>query len=363
MKHLAFFLSLLGTLCGSVDLTAHAAPAKRPNFLVILADDLGFSDLGCYGSEIDTPNLDRLAAEGLRFTQFYNTAKCHSSRISLLTGRYAFQAGNTKLTKAVTAAEVLRSAGYFTAMAGKWHLDRQPTDFGFDRYFGHLSGACNYYRGDKTFRLNGEPWKVPDQGFYTTVTDTDYALRFLKDARATKKPWFLYVAYNAPHAPLQPLEQDYKKYLGRYNVGWDVIRQRRVKRQSQLNLFGKPLQPCPRPDHIPAWDSLRPEWKTWESHRMAAYAGLIDRIDQELGRLFADLKKNGEWDNTLILFVSDNGACPYERRSTKPQGEPFHPDTTWSDSTGWAWVRTSPFRLSTTSLEATAACATGIGSW
>mgnify|MGYP000403929213 CR=1 FL=1 len=321
-----------------------AAPAK-PNLLIILADDLGFSDVGCYGGEIATPALDRLAAGGLRFTQFYNTAKCHSSRISLLTGRYAFQAGDVSLRRAVTAAEVLGASGYFTAMAGKWHLDRQPTDFGFQRYFGHLSGACNYYRGDKTFRLNGQPWAVPAQGFYTTVANVDHALKFLGEARASQKPWFLYLAFNAPHAPLQPLEQDYRKYLGRYDAGWDVMREARVRKQAQLNLFGKTIEPSPRPEHVPAWESLGAERKKWEARRMAAYAALIDRVDQEIGRLLADLERAGELDRTLILFFSDNGACPYDRRSHNREGNPYDPDTTWSDSTGWAWARNSPFRF------------------
>lgn len=325
--------------------TASQPQASRPNFLIIMADDLGFSDLGCYGSEIETPNLDRLAADGVRFSQFYNTAKCHSSRISLLTGRYAFQAGNTALTNAVTTAEVLQPAGYFTMMAGKWHLDKQPTDFGFHRFFGHLSGACSYYKGDKTFRLNGEPWQVPDKGFYTTVANVDHALQFLGEARESKKPWYLYLAFNAPHAPLQPLEVDYKKYLGRYNAGWDVMRAARVAKQKALGLFGKELEPSPRPEHIPAWDKLTPAWREWESRRMAAYAALIDRVDQELGRLFDDLKAKGEFDNTLILFVSDNGACPYDRSNQGMHGEPFDPNSSWSDSTGWAWARNTPFRF------------------
>jgi arylsulfatase A-like enzyme len=324
---------------------ANETPAGPPNILVILTDDLGFSDLGCYGSEIDTPNLDNLAAEGLRFTQFYNTAKCHSSRISLLTGRYPYQAGNRQLTNAVTAAEVLGAAGYFTAMTGKWHLDQQPTDLGFHRYFGHLSGACNYFLGDDSFRLNGQPFKVPAKGFYTTVADVDYAVRFLGEARAAQRPWFLYVAFNAPHAPLQPMEQDYRKYLGRYDVGWDVIREQRVKRQAESGLFGKAVEPSPRPDHIPAWASLTAEQKSAESRRMAAYAGLIDRIDQEVGRLIADLKRAGELENTLILFFSDNGACPFGRQLPSLDDQPYLPETRWSDSTGWAWVRNSPFRF------------------
>ncbi len=232
--------------------------ADRPNIIVIMADDLGFSDVGCYGGEISTPNLDALAADGLRFSQFYNTAKCHSSRVSLLTGQYCLAAGDVDMTHAVTSAEVLHNGGYFTAMTGKWHLHQQPTDFGFDRYFGHLSGACNYFFGDKTFRLNGEPWKVPENGFYTTVANVDFALKFLKEARATAKPWYLYVAFNAPHAPLQALPEDYAKYKGVYNQGWDQIREARVAKQKKIGLLPKDLQPSPRPESIPEWESLRP---------------------------------------------------------------------------------------------------------
>jgi len=338
-------MSIRFPVSAAILLVAMAASAKdRPNVLVVMVDDLGFSDLGCYGSEIETPNLDRLAANGLRFSQFYNTAKCHSSRISLLTGCYPFQAGNVALSRAVTSAEVLSAAGYFTAMAGKWHLKQEPTDFGFDRYFGHLSGACNYFRGDKTFRLNGEPWAVPETGFYTTVANVDHAIGFLGEARKTGKPWYLYVAFNAPHAPLQALETDYRKYEGKYDVGWDIVREARARRQQELGLFGGKLEPSPRPDHVPAWDVLDESHRRFEGKRMTALAGMIDRVDQELGRLFIDLKRVGEFENTLILFVSDNGACPYDRRSTNIDGIPCGPETSWSDSTGWAWVRNSPFR-------------------
>jgi len=325
-------------------LPAADVPKQKPNIVVILVDDLGFSDLGCYGGEIETPCLDRLAAGGLRFTQFYNTAKCHSSRVSLITGRWCRQAGDEALTRAVTIPEVLTPAGYFTAMTGKWHLKQQPTDFGFQRYFGHLSGATPYYRGNASFRLNGQPWTVPDNGFYTTVANVDYALKFLGEAREKQRPWFLYVAFNAPHAPLQPLEADYKKHRGKYDTGWDVVRAARVEKQRRLGLFGKEMSVSPRPDHVPAWDSLSPEMCQWESRRMSAYAALIDRVDQELGRLVADLKANGEWDKTLIMFFSDNGACPYDRRSRGAELEPYNPDSGWSDSTGWAWARNSPFR-------------------
>jgi arylsulfatase A-like enzyme len=335
MSRLAFFLLIF---CSTL------SAADRPNILLVMADDLGFSDLGCYGSEIETPNLDRLAAEGVRFTQFYNTAKCHSSRVSLLSGRWCRQAGDESLKRAVTIPEVLAPAGYFTAMTGKWHLEKEPTDFGFQRYFGHLSGATNYYIGDKTFRLNGQPWQVPEQGFYTTIANVDHAIDFLGEARAEKKPWFLYVAFNAPHSPLQPLEADYKKYLGRYDVGWDKVRAARVAKQKEIGLLPTGLQESPRPDHVRAWEALDDEHRAWEAKRMAAYAGMIDRVDQELGRLINNLKTAGEFENTVILFVSDNGACPYDRGAPEPTAEPFNPQTHWSDSTGWAWARNSPFR-------------------
>lgn len=326
---------------------ASLAPVRggeKPNILVILTDDLGYSDLGCYGSEIETPTLDRLAANGLRFSQFYNTAKCHSSRVSMLTGRYSHQAGDESLTRAYTVPEVLRPAGYFTAMTGKWHLRQEPTDFGFDRYFGHLSGATNYFRGDKSFRLNGQPWTPTSEGFYTTTANVDHALRFLGEAREANKPWFLYIAFNAPHAPIQPLRGDYEKYRNRYTKGWDAIRAARVAKQRNLGLLGEDVKVDSRPEHVPSWDSLPAVTRNWESRRMAGYAALIDRVDQELARLAADLERSGEMDHTLILFFSDNGACPYDRDNRGKDLEPYHPSTNWTDSTGWAWARNSPFR-------------------
>lgn len=343
MKNFSASLITL-TTCLFCSAQVFAAETLRPNILVILTDDLGFSDVGCYGGEIDTPNLDRLAAKGARFTQFYNTAKCHSSRVSLLTGRWCRQAGDSGLQRAVTIPEVLAPAGYFTAMTGKWHLDKEPTDFGFQRYFGHLSGATGYYKGDQTFRLNGKPRPVPEQDFYTTVANVDHALGFLGEARVEKKPWFLYIAFNAPHAPLQPLKVDYEKYLGRYDAGWEVVRTARIAKQKQLGLFGREIEPSPRPEHVPAWETLKPGTRAWEARRMAAYAALIDRVDQEIGRLLRDIDAKGELDNTLILFFSDNGACPYDRRNIGTDKQPYEPDASWSDSTGWAWARNSPFR-------------------
>jgi arylsulfatase len=321
------------------------ASGARPNILVILTDDLGFSDLGCYGSEIDTPTLDRLASKGLRFSQFYNTAKCHSSRVSLLTGRWSRQAGDESMARAVTLPEVLRPAGYFTAMSGKWHLSKEPTDFGFDRFFGHLSGSTSYFEGDKTFRLNGKPWNVPAQDFYTTTAKVDFALKFIDEAREEKKPWLLYLSFNAPHAPIQPLKQDYEKYRDRYRGGWGEVYQQRVAKQRKLGLLPEGTAAAPRPRHIPAWSKLTPEIRDWESRRMAGYAALVDRVDQELARLVASLEKAGELENTLILFFSDNGACPYDRNSPGMELQPYDPQARWSDSTGWAWARNAPFRF------------------
>ena len=328
-------------------LPANGHPAgDRPNVVVIMVDDLGYSDLGCYGSEIDTPNLDRLAANGLRFSQFYNTAKCHSSRVSLLTGQYCIAAGDTSLSHAVTSAEVLASNDYFTAMTGKWHLKKQPTDFGFHRYFGHLSGACNFFKGDKTFRLNGQPWKVPLDGFYTTVADVDFALRFLSEAREeTQRPWYLYVAFNAPHAPLHALPEDYAKYKGKYRSGWDDIRTARIAKQRELGLLPESSIASVRPEHIPAWDDMEPWRQDYEANRMTTLAAMIDRVDQEVGRLIRDLEFNDELENTMILFVSDNGACPYDRKKPLLNVEPTNGDIALADSTGWAWARNAPFRF------------------
>ncbi|MEJ6636711.1 MAG: arylsulfatase [Akkermansiaceae bacterium] len=332
-----FFFSLLM-------LAQSLSASERPNVVVMMVDDLGFSDIGCYGGEIDTPNLDALASNGLRFSQFYNTAKCHSSRVSLLTGQYCIAAGDVALSHAVTSAEVLKKAGYFTAMTGKWHLNQEPTDFGFERYFGHLSGATNFFFGDDTFRLNGKKWAVPKEGFYTTVADVDYALKFLGEARETKKPWYLYVAFNAPHEPLHALPEDYAKYKGRYTEGWDAVRNSRITKQKELGILTSDLKPSPRPEHIPEWKGME-QWKRdYESNKMVTLAAMIDRVDQEIGRLVADLKKNGEFENTIILFVSDNGACPYDRREPRLNVEPTDGNTFFGDSTGWSWARNSPFR-------------------
>ncbi len=321
----------------------NAKSADRPNIVLIMADDLGFSDVGCYGSEIETPNLDRLARGGLRFNQFYNTAKCHSSRICLLTGLYMFQAGNQKMDNGVTIAEALRPAGYRTMMVGKWHLDGEPTERGFDRYFGHLSGATNYFTGDNTFRLNGKPFAVPAEGFYTTDANTDYAIEFLDEARGAEQPFFLYLAYNAPHYPLQVKEADFRKYEGRYDAGWDIVRQRRFEKQQSLGILPPDVKLSPRPDDVRAWESLSKEDQKWESERMSAFAGMVDCLDQNIGRLVDHLTRRNLIDNTIIMFCSDNGACPFERTRGK-EFRPWNPKSYWTYDTGWAHVGNTPFR-------------------
>lgn len=324
------------------------ATAERPNIVVIMADDLGFSDLGCYGSEIETPNLDALAANGLRFTRFYNTAKCHSSRVSLLTGLYCDQAGGAKLNRGATFAEVLSAAGYSTSMVGKWHLSRQPTDFGFQRYWGHLSGATNFFTGDSSFRLNGQPWTVPKtlhgRSFYTTHAITDFGLEFLEQATAQEDPFLLYVAFNAPHYPLQAPESAVKKYNGRYDGGWDQVRRQRFEKQRSLGIVPEHWKLASRPDHIPAWQSLSDEDRAWEADRMEVFAAMVDILDHNVGRLVAALKEKKLLDNTLILFCSDNGACPFERTRGRFL-KPWDPASYWTYDASWAHVGNTPFRL------------------
>lgn len=316
----------------------------RPNIVVVMADDLGFSDVGCFGGEIETPRLDALASAGLRMTQFYNTAKCHSSRVSLLTGLYCDQAGSTTLSRGTTIARQLQQAGYFTAMAGKWHLKNEPTDHGFQRYFGHLSGATNFFTGDDTFRLNGNKWDDFDEDFYTTIANTDYAIEFVNEAVEEEKPFFLYMAYNAPHYPLHALEEDFDKYRSRYQDGWDAIRKRRMAKQAQLDLFeANTITDLGRPHYIPAWEKLSEEDQRWESDRMAAFAGMVDRLDREIGRLVDHLESKNVFDDTLFIFVSDNGACPFERTRGK-QLKPYDSKSYWTYDTGWAHVGNTPFR-------------------
>ncbi len=331
--------------CG-LPVLAAARPDARPNIVLMMVDDLGFSDFGCYGSEIETPNIDALATGGLRFSRFYNTAKCHSSRVSLLTGLYCDQAGSVKLSRGVTIAEVLGKAGYSTAMVGKWHLKKEPTDRGFQKYFGHLSGATNFFKGDDTFRLNGKKWNDFGSDFYTTDANIEYAKKFLSEMldKEGNPPFFLYVAHNAPHYPLQVREEDFRKYEHRYEEGWDSIRKARYAKQIETGIIPKEWALSPRPKNVPAWNELSEKEKKWESRRMAAYAGMVDRVDQVTGDLVKFLKKKGEFENTLFMICSDNGACPFDR-TRGAEHEPWDPRSYWCYDTGWSHVGNTPFRL------------------
>ncbi len=327
---LALAVLLLSPLAGAL---AAEAKASRPNIVIILADDLGWSDLGCYGGEIQTPNLDRLAAGGMRFGKFYNGARCCPSRASLLTGLYPHAAGFPGMSgslpaNSATIPEVLRTAGYRTFMSGKWHLANPgPIKRGFDEYYGMLGGYGSYWNPQLYSRLPAgrQARTYPPGQFYSTDAITDHALDFIATARqAADKPFFLYLAYNAPHFPLHAPPADIAKYARLYEQGWDKIREARYARQKQLGLIDGPW-PLPSRSTIPpnrvakmhdwtdkpnpAWESLDAERRADLARRMATYAAAVDHMDQDIGRVVADLKQHGELDNTLIFFLSDNGAC------------------------------------------------------
>jgi arylsulfatase A-like enzyme len=340
-------------LCLTVALAAGFAPGlhaagperKRPNIAIILADDLGYSDVGCYGGEIQTPNLDALAAGGLRYTCFYNATRCCPSRASILTGLYPQQAGladmegnypNAQpshrghlLPSDVTIATALRLAGYRTAISGKWHVGIPgPVEEGFDDFYGFQQGyAVDYFDPRMMIRL---PATKPDTrhyepgAYYSTDAITDHALDFIAEARQAEKPWFLYLSYNAGHFPLQAPRADVEKYAHVYEKGWDVIREERLARLKKLGVLPAATDLSPRSIAMnsattkrdgfegqanPAWASLEPARQADLARRMAVYAATVDHMDQQIGRVLADLKAHGEWENTLIIFLSDNGAC------------------------------------------------------
>lgn len=311
---------LVATAMGLAGFPLMAEAAERPNIIIIVSDDMGFSDLGCFGSEIATPHLDKLAMNGLRFTDFHNNAKCSETRASILTGLWHQQSKNLKLPNHVTLAEAVKSADYATMMSGKWHVAGEPTDRGFDRYFGFLSGAINFFTGmdwqtgRNLMRLDKREYKAPKE-FYSTNAFTDYATRFIDEALDADKdrPFFLYLTHNAPHFPLHALPKDIAKYKGKYSEGWDVIRKRRHARLRELGIIDDTWRLSHRDPKVEAWADLSAKEKAFLTPMMEVYAAMVDRLDQNIGRLVTHLKKRGEFDNTLILFFSDNGACPYQR--------------------------------------------------
>lgn len=358
-----FVFTLVLILGGALPLSAAESAAKsRPNFILIMVDDMGYSDLGCYGGEVDTPNIDMLAKNGVRFTQFYNTAKCHTTRAELLTGNYAYQIGDKNIEYGATFGEVLRTAGYRTLIAGKWHQGPLPTTRGFDRYFGLADGCCNFFNpGLEARQGEGPPgrkgkttvrrWAIedqvimgytnPDPKFYTTDAFTTYAIERLEEYKGEDKPFLLYMPYTAPHYPLHAWPEDIAKYRGKFKVGWDVIREQRFERMKKMGIIGEHHKLTPRASK--AWDELSEEEQDAEDLKMAVYCAMIDRVDQNLGRLFAKVKELGEWDNTLIMFLTDNGACP-EQPNTTPNIPPGPVESYRTVSVGWANASNTPYR-------------------
>lgn len=387
-----------GCLVGNHSLFAYPSLSEKPNIIVILVDDMGYSDIGCYGGEIKTPHLDRLAANGARFTQFYNTSRCCPTRASLLTGLYSHQAGVGLMTghtnrpgykgrlmpdRCATIAQVLKSTGYSTYMIGKWHLGirpgEQPLDWGFDRFYGCLEGALSYfhpgdpsaYPGDKTgirhITLDRKRVEL-DKNFYATDRFTDYAINFLKEhhQKNEENPFFLYLAYNAPHWPLQALPEDIAKYEDTYQLGWDEIRRQRYRRQTDFGLIDpktvkltKRFEGIPAKTHwreygggqVPAWNDLSDAQKRDLAKRMAVYAAMVDRVDQGIGRLLDTLRETKSLEDTVIFFLADNGGAlggtptGFNRFECKDLVKYGTDQSFISYGTGWANASNTPYRM------------------
>lgn len=365
--------------------SARHAPL-RPNIVIVLVDDMGYSDIGAFGGEIDTPNIDRLAARGVKFTEFYNAARCWPSRAALMSGRHQHAVGLGGELQFVddkgrvspppgtprayqgyyrfdvpTLAERLRSLGYATYATGKWHLgdvDRAswPTRRGFDHYFGPVTGTDSYFSTGvdparpRRYVDDEAIWPVPARGFYATDAFTRKAATYVDAAaRARDRPFFLYLAYTAPHWPLHALPSDIQRQKGAYAGGWDDVRARRFVRQRASGIVDSTHQLPPRPADIPAWEDVpdKPRW----SMLMETYAAQIAAVDRGVGELVATLRRNGQLDNTIILFLSDNGATdedlsqrpstPRFNNLSAPQGsrERFE-----SYSRNWAHVSNTPYR-------------------
>lgn len=361
-------LALLG--CGLQPAGAQTAGDERPNIILIMVDDLGFSDVGVYGAgEIQTPNIDRLAQEGIRFRQFYNNAISAPTRAALITGQYAHRAGvgffNVNLglpayqgflnRESLTFAEVLKQAGYSTLMSGKWHVgddkDQSPNQRGFDRFFGFIGGASNYFQdpeGKDSLVLfkDSEPVHLaPDK--YLTEAISDHALEFLDEQNDENKPFFLYLAFNAPHWPLQAPKEDVERYKGVYNLGWDSLRNVRYRNSIERGVTraGQPI--AVRDTSIPLWNRLTYDEQQFWQRRQEVYAAMIDRTDREIGRVLDKLKELKKDDNTLIVFISDNGAqggeglYAYTRRTSGAVGTAGSYEL---QNSNWSQTGNSPLR-------------------
>lgn len=382
----------LHSLPAASALTA-AAASQRPNILLILADDLGYSDPGCYGGEIETPNIDRLAKGGVRFTQLYSNARCCPSRAALMTGQHPHAVGMGNMVggkprpdspgfsgrvpeSAVFLPRVLRDSGYTALMTGKWHLGEPgPIQRGFEEFYGMVHGFDSFWNAARYTRLPAgrpvTPWKEP---FFATDAITDHTLTFLQAARKSGKPWFHYLAYNAPHFPLHAPKNLIDKYQQIYEQGWDVIREKRFARMRQLGLIDPRWKMSPRsvvgPNRVsdvngwaakenPAWDTIPADRRTDLARRMAVFAAMVDNMDQNIGRVLHEIEAAGELSNTLILFCADNGACaewdPWGFDVSSGPTNVLHsgadlnkmgqPGTYHSYGSGWANACNTPWRL------------------
>jgi arylsulfatase len=360
-----------------------SAPPRRPNIIVMMADDMGFSDLGCYGSEIRTPNIDSLATGGVRFTHFRNTARCCPSRASMLTGLYAHQAGVGHMVnprpslpgylgdlnkRCVTLGEALRGSGYRTMLSGKWHVTPNdgrkhnwPLQRGFDRFYGIIAGAASYYQ-PWTLTRDNQPIEAEGNDYYLTDAIAQNASTYIEDAAKGRDPFFLYVGFTSPHWPLHAFESDVERYRGRYREGWDALREERHQKMIRMGLVDRKWGITPRDEEVPAWKDA-PN-RDWEQRRMEVYAAQIDRMDQNVGRILQTLKKTGKDQDTLILFLADNGGCAenlpagvmnHNTPKTARDGRPARPgnspsiipggdDTFASYGIGWANASNTPFR-------------------
>lgn len=368
----SLLLVCLLTVFLPVSMLAQKRTAAKPNIVLIMVDDMGFSDIGSYGSEIMTPNLDRLAGEGIRLKEFYNNSICAPTRASLITGQYPHKAGmgyfdvNLGLPpyqgflnrESLTIAEVLKHNGYSTLMSGKAHLGKDslawPNQRGFEQFYGFIPGASNYFdigeygKADPVVLIKNNRKEVLKPGEYLTNKITDNALAFLDEQNKTAKPFFLYLAFNAPHWPLQALPEDIAKYRGRYDVGWDSIRNERLKRQRDLGILTPGHSVALRDKDVPLWDNLTFDQKQLWKAKMEVYAAMLDRVDQSIGRLLGKLKELEKDKNTLIIFISDNGAqggfagnARKPSRNTGPVGTPGSYDY---QEQPWAYVSNTPLR-------------------
>lgn len=345
LKSLTNILILSVIFLASATLSTHAAPNAQPNIIYIMSDDMGYSDIGCYGSEIQTPNLDALAKNGLRFTQFYNTARCCPTRASLLTGLYPHQTGIGHMVndrgidgyrgdlnkRSVTIAEALKPAGYSTYMVGKWHVTKHtqpksdadkfnwPQQRGFDRYYGIINGASSLWdpnslvRGNKLITIKNDPLYQPGEPYHFTDAISDNASTFIREHDKTK-PFFMYVAYTAAHWPMHARQRDIVKYSGMYDHGYDPIRKARLQKMKAVGVVQQNAKMSPA-----AGDWTAVQDKLWESACMEVYAAMVDQMDQGIGRIVASLKATGQLDNTLICFFQDNGGCA-EAGGRNPNG-------------------------------------------